>query len=161
MFLARPVRAALFAAAALFCSAAARAEDVIVKPEPTPAPAAGPTVAAAQAFCGDPLAKADDLFARYSTAANLKEVHKSSEYVAYSDSDKAATVMYTFTVKGQAAHPAAVCRKLVKEGDAMTIKMDIVCNGNADACKKLANDFNVMTAQMQAEVDSKIKSGGK
>lgn len=129
--------------------------------EDAPAPAAGPTVAAAEAFCGDPTGKAEDLFQRYSTANGLKQVYTSDQYVAYSDDEKNGTVMYTFTVKGNPAHPAAVCRKLVKEGDQAVIKMVVVCDGDQDACANLQNDFNVLTAKMQAEVDGQIGAGGK
>ncbi|MGL4395777.1 MAG: hypothetical protein ACRCS9_04480 [Hyphomicrobium sp.] len=136
---------------------AGAAED-IVKPDATPPPAAGPTVAAAQAFCGDAPAKASELFTRYSTSSTVKEVYKSADYIAYSDDPKNSTVMYTFTQPKHAAHPAAVCRKLVKEGDAAIIKMHVICDGEKEACTKLQNDFNVMTAKMQAEVDNQIKA---
>lgn len=154
---ARLIAVAFFAAS---FAAAAQAEETVVAPAPTPPPTAGPTKAAAEAFCGDVPAKADELIKRYSSDAKLKQVYKSAEYIAYADDDKNPTLMYTFTVQG-AAHPAAVCRRVVKEGDAVLIKMTVVCDGETDACKKLSNDFNVMTAKMQAEVDNKIKSGGK
>ncbi|MEZ5899617.1 MAG: hypothetical protein AB7S74_06130 [Hyphomicrobium sp.] len=146
---------------ALGAMTSAIAEENIVTPAPTPQPAAGPTVSAAQGFCGDPTATAKDLIARYSSASNLKEVYKSKQYVAYSDNEKDPTLMYTFTVEGQPAHPAAVCRRIVKEGQQVIIKMDVVCDGEAESCSKLKNDFNVMTARMQADVDAKIKSGGQ
>ncbi len=69
--------------------------------------------------------------------------------------------MYTLTTDSHPAYPAAVCRRIVKEGDAAIIKMSIVCEGKSDECTKLSNEFNVMTAQMQAQVDAQIKSGGK
>lgn len=151
------VRCALFSMAGVTCcAAAASADDSLVKPAATPAPIAGPTVAAAQGFCGEPTAKAEELYARYSNQTGLKQVYKSSDYVAYSDDDKNSTVMYTFTVKGQPAHPAAVCRKAVRDGDNLVLKMDVVCDGAADACSKLKNDFNVMTAKMQAQVDQDL-----
>ena len=139
------------------------AADDLLKPAPTPAPAAGPTIAAATEFCGDPKDKVEALLQRYATKAGLKEVYKSADYVAYSDDDKNSTLMYTFTVKGQAAHPAAVCRKLVKEGDQAIIKMNVICEGEEVACSKLQNDFNVLTARMQVDVDNQIKAsaGGK
>lgn len=146
---------------ALGAMSSAKAEENIVAPAPTPPPSAGPTVSAAEGFCGDPTAPAKELIARYSSASNLKEVYKSKEYIAYSDNEKAPTLMYTFTVEGQPAHPAAVCRRIVKEGQQVVIKMDVVCDGEAESCSKLKNDFNVMTARMQADVDAKIKSGGQ
>lgn len=150
-----------FAALMLTFSLPAFAAEPLVKVEPTPEPKAGPTVAAASEFCGDPVAKAEELITRYSTATTLKEVYKSTDYIAYADDDKNPTVMYTFTMKGHPAYPAAVCRKPQKQGDNLAITMSIVCDGAADACAKLRNDFNVMTAKMQAEVDQKIKDPGK
>jgi hypothetical protein len=152
---------AIAIAAAIALTQGANAADDIVKPAATPMPTAGPTVAAAVEFCGEPTGTADELFTRYSTGKGLKEVYKSPDYVAFSDDPKNSTAMYTFTVKGHAAHPAAVCRKLMKEGDQAIIKMVVVCNGEADACTKLQNDFNVLTAQMQLDVDNQIKDAAK
>lgn len=137
------------------------AEESIVAPAPTPPPSAGPTKAAAEAFCGDTIAGANALITRYSTDTKFKKVYDSDQYVAYSDDEKNPTVMYTFTTDRHPAHPAAVCRRIVKEGDAAVIKMNIVCEGNGQECQKLTNEFNVMTAQMQQQVDAKIRSGGQ
>ena len=52
---------------AIVLAAAAFAANASLAEEAAPAvPAAGPTKAAAEAFCGEPTAKADELFARYS-----------------------------------------------------------------------------------------------
>ena len=142
-------------------STAAYAADDFVKPAPTPMPAAGPTVAAAQQFCGEPTGKAEELITRYTTQKGLKETYKSVDYLAYSDDEKNPTVVYTITVKGHAAHPSIVCRKQVKQGETLTLVMEIVCDGGEEACKKLRNDFNVLNAQMQAEVDNKIKAAAE
>jgi hypothetical protein len=148
-------------AAFLFAVSPALATDAIVKLPVTPMPSAGPTTAAAQEFCGDPTGKAEDLIARYSTKSGLHQVYTSDQYVAFSDDPKNSTVMYTFTTKRNPAHPAAVCRKPVQEGQNLTIKMAVVCDGEKDACAKLQNDFNVLTAKMQAEVDQKIAAQKK
>lgn len=150
---------ALFAAC-MTGSVARAADDNFVKPAPTPVPSAGPTIAAATEFCGDPIGKAEDLITRYSTQKGLKETYKSTDYVAYSDDEKSPTVVYTFTTKGHPANPAVVCRKQVKEGDNLVLKMQIVCDGGAEACDKLRNDFNVMNAKMQSDVDNQIKAAG-
>jgi hypothetical protein len=146
-------------AAGLLASTAAIAED-FVKPAPTPVPKAGPTVAAAQQFCGEPSGKAEELIARYTTQKGLKETYKSVDYIAYSDDEKNPTVMYTFTTKGHAAHPSIVCRRQVKEGDFIAVKMEVVCDGGEEACKKLRNDFNVINAQTQTDIENKIKEAG-
>lgn len=139
----------------------ALAADDIVKPAPTPMPSAGPTIAAATEFCGDAPGKAEELIKRYSTDSKLKQVFKSADYVAYGDDEKNATVMYSFTSSAHPAYPAAVCRRIVKEGDNLVIKMMVVCDGGAEACAKLRNDFNVMNAKMQVEVNQKIAADKK
>lgn len=151
----------LAAVIAVAAAASAFAEESIVAPAPTPPPAAGPTKAAAEAFCGDTVAAAKELIARYSGDAKFKQVYKSDQFLAYADDEKNPTIMFTLTTDRQPAHPAAVCRRVVKEGEAVTIKMNIVCDGAGEECKKLTNEFNVMTAQMQLQVDAKIKSGGQ
>ncbi|HET6390924.1 hypothetical protein [Hyphomicrobium sp.] len=149
------------AVAAVALALPALAGEPIVKLPATPQPSAGPTMAAATEFCGDASGKAEDLIARYSTKAGLQEVYKSDQYVAFSDDPKNPSVMYTFTTKGNPAHPTAVCRKVVQEGQELTIKMKIVCDGGEEACAKLTNDFNVMTAEMQAQVNNQISSQKK
>lgn len=153
---------ALAVATILALASPSIAADDIVKPAATPAPAAGPTVAAATQFCGDTAGKATDLFKRYSTDKKLIETYKSVDYIAFSDSKDAPTVMYTFTTNGHPAYPAAVCRKQSKEGDNIVLHMEIVCDGEKEACDKLRNDFNVMNAKMQAAVNAKInENAGK
>lgn len=147
-------------AAALVSTSAFAAED-IVKPEATPPPAAGPTMAAAEAFCGDPTGKADELAKLYMAKAGLKQVDKSAEFLTYADDEKNPTVMYNFTTDKSPAHPSAVCRKFVKEGDQVGLKYNVVCGAAENACAKLTNDFNVLIARMQATVDGQIKSSGK
>lgn len=155
------MRVRTLVAALILTAAPACAEESAVAPAPTPAPSAGPTRAAAEGFCGEATAAAKDLIARLSSDAKLKQVYKSGQYLAYADSDKDPTVMYTLTTDSNPAHPAAVCRRIVKEGESAVIKMNIVCDGNAEECRKLTNEFTVMTAQMQQEVEKKINSGGK
>lgn len=143
-------------ATALFIASPVLADEPIVKLPATPAPTAGPTMTAAHEFCGDAPAKAEELISRYSTKAGLQKVYESDQYVAYSDDPKNATVMYTLSTKKNPAHPAAVCRKVVRKGEILTIAMKVVCDGEKDACAKLQNDFNVMNAEMQAQVDRQI-----
>ena len=153
----------LFAAAAsiaLLSSSAFAVED-IVKPEATPPPSAGPTIAAAEAFCGDPTGKADELAKLYMAKTNLKQVDKSAEFLTFADDEKNPTVMYNFTTDKSPAHPSAVCRKFVKDGDQVGLKYNVVCGASENACAKLTNDFNVLIARMQATVDGQIKDGGK
>ncbi len=157
-----PIKSLLAAAvAAALVSTSAFAAEEAVKPEATPPPAAGPTIAKAEAFCGDPTGKADELANLYMAKAGLKQVDKSAEFLTYADDEKNPTVMYNFTTDKSPAHPSAVCRKFVKDGEQMTLKYNVVCGAEQNACAKLANDFNVLIARMQTSIDGQIKNGGK
>jgi hypothetical protein len=145
----------------LAASSFAMADDALVKLPKTPMPAAGPTTTAAQAFCGDAPGKAEDLIAKYSAQTGLKKVYETDQYSSYADDPKNATVMYTFTQKANPAYPAAVCRKIVHQGDDLTVVMKVVCDGEANACAKLQNDFNVMYGEMQAQIEHQISQQKK
>ncbi len=147
--------------AACFSASAALAVEDFVKPAPTPPPTAGPTLSAANEFCGEPTGKADDLITKYSAQNNLKQTYKSADYVAYSDDEKNPTLVYTMTVKGHPAYPAIVCRKQEKDGENILLKMVVVCDGGKDSCDKLRNDFNVMNAKMQVDIDQQIAAAKK
>lgn len=146
---------------ALVFAAPAGAEQNFLKVAPAPAAKVGPTIAAAKQFCGDAADKASALFERYSKSDKLKKVYESPEFIAYADDEKAPTVMYTFTLPKNAAHPAAVCRRAVKEGDSLVLKMEIVCDGKEEACGALSKDFTNMNAVMQAQVDGQINDAKK
>lgn len=138
-----------------------RAEEPIVKHEPTPAPSSGPTLAAAEGFCGEPTAKADELAKRYMGQEGLQKIDDGSkQYLTYTDDPKNASVMYNFSTEDNPAHPVAVCRKLVREGEQITLKYNVVCGGSEDACAKATSDFNVLIARMQAQVNQQVGGQG-
>jgi hypothetical protein len=108
-------------------------------------------------FCGRPTAEASALRETISKAEGIKEIFRSAEYIAYEDS--ASQAVFTFTEPGQAqAHPAAVCRKPVKDGDNLLLQMRIVCGGSAVGCQSLESDFKLLNARMEAEIRNKAGS---
>ncbi len=102
-------------------------------------------------FCGRPRGEPDAMMAEISKAAGVKEAFRGPDYVAYQD--EASQAMFTFTLPAQGqAHPAAVCRKPVRDGEDMKLQMVIVCKGEGDACQRLESDFKMLNAQMEAEI---------
>lgn len=114
---------------------------------------AGSAMADDSDFCGTPSATPAELLATVGKIAGVKEVHKDQQYVAYQD--PAAETVYTFTLDGHNAHPAAVCRKPVKAVDSITLQMTIVCKGDTGSCAKLRQDFNELNARMQLDINEK------
>jgi hypothetical protein len=105
-------------------------------------------------FCGRPAADALALRETISKAEGIKEIFRSAEYVAYEEA--ATQAVFTFTEPGQVqAHPTAVCRKPVKEGDNLLLQMRIVCGGTPVGCQTLESDFKLLNARMEAEIRNK------
>jgi hypothetical protein len=74
--------------------------------------------AAAQSddLCGRPQQTAEALLESLSKAEKLPEIHRDKAYVVLND--QARDTIWTFTVAGHPAHPSAVCRHFIKDGDA-------------------------------------------
>ncbi len=110
---------------------------------------AAPAVAAD--FCGRASGEPGALQAEVSNAAGVKEIFRGPEYIAYQD--EASQAVFTFTQAGQGgAHPTAVCRKPVKDGDNITLQMVIICKGDTDSCQRLEGDFKLLNAKMEAAI---------
>ena len=121
---------------------------------------AGATSAwAAAEFCGRDLSEPADLEAAISKSAGFKEIYRGTEYVAYQDA--ASEAVFTFTLPGQGpAHPAAVCRKPVRDGDLLRLQMVIICKGNTESCQRLESDFKLLNAKMEAAIRNEAGQAG-
>lgn len=95
---------------------------------------------------GDPVA----LLAELTEKDKLPEVFRDAAYVALQD--KSTWAMWTFTLPGQRAHPAVVCRRPVQEGDVITLDMVVNCKGEANACVLLSQEFKALNAIMAQEM---------
>ncbi len=106
---------------------------------------------AANDFCGQPVQEPAALLEAVTKIAGVSQVHDGPEYFAYQD--PATETLYTFTRSGQGkAHPSAVCRKPVKDGDDVKLQMGIVCRGTAEGCGLLRGEFEKLNAQMEAHI---------
>lgn len=107
--------------------------------------------ATAADFCGMATAEPGALQAELSKTAGVKEIFRGPEYVAYQN--EASQAVFTFTQAAQGrAHPAAVCRKPVKDGDSITLQMVIICKGDTESCQRLEGDFKLLNAKMEAAI---------
>ncbi|MDX2289689.1 MAG: hypothetical protein NW217_12810 [Hyphomicrobiaceae bacterium] len=83
----------------------------------------------------------------------LPEVFRDKSYVALQD--KATWAMWTFTVDGNPAHPAVICRIPLRQGAEITLDMVITCKGEQTACAKMEQEFKALNAMMEAEIRGK------
>lgn len=106
---------------------------------------------AAGEFCGRDSGEPAALEAAISKSAGVKEIYRGPDYVAYQDA--ATEAVFTFSLPAQGpAHPAAVCRKPMKEGDSLTLQMVILCKGETEHCQRLESDFKLLNAKMEAAI---------
>jgi hypothetical protein len=116
---------------------------------------AGATAASAQQpapdFCGRTTGEPAALLAAVTADGGLKEIYRGAEYVAYQDG--ASQAVFTFSLEGVGrAHPAAVCRKPIKDGDSLKLQMVVICKGEVDSCQALESDFKLLNAKMEAAI---------
>jgi hypothetical protein len=110
-----------------------------------------PAAAEETALCGGPGGAPVDVQARV-VAAQVPEVFRDKEFVAYQDKD--TFTMWTFTLPGHPAHPTVVCRRPVRSGDSITLQMDIVCKAAEKPCADLGQQFKELNAQMQTAIEN-------
>jgi hypothetical protein len=55
--------------------------------------------------------------------------------------DPAQRTLWTFAPEADPAHPAAIKRSVIPQGDQLVIRMDIRCEGAIDACDALEQHF--------------------
>jgi hypothetical protein len=105
----------------------------------------------ATAFCGRATGEPAAIQAAIVADKAFKEIHRGPEYIAYQDSTSQAVFTFSQGAQGP-AHPAAICRKPVKDGDSMVLQMVIVCKGESAGCQRLESDFKLLNAQMEAAI---------
>jgi hypothetical protein len=110
---------------------------------------AGP--ARADDLCGRPMEAPDALFERLAKTEKLPEIHRDKGYVALYD--KARDTTWTFTLAGHPAHPSAVCRHPVQEGDRLRIEMSVSCRAVEAECEKLVDGFEKLNERMLQDLE--------
>lgn len=117
--------------------------------------AAGVGPASARDLCGRPTESPQAMFERLTKTEKLKEDFRDKSYVAISD--KAKDTVWTFTVPGHPAHPSAVCRRPVQDGDQMRLEMNVRCDAVEAECQKLVKAFQELNQRMLQELRKQQK----
>lgn len=113
------------------------------------------TPALAQDLCGRPPEAPQALFERLTKTEKLKEVSRDKSYIALNDT--ATDTVWTFTVAGHPAHPTALCRRLVPDGNEMRLQMNVQCNASEAECRKLVDAFQDLNQRMIREIKKQQK----
>jgi len=66
--------------------------------------------------------------------------------------DKAASTLWSFPPPSDPAYPAAVKRAVVKDGDGVSIRMNILCEASKPACDNLVLQFKKLNAALSESV---------
>jgi hypothetical protein len=111
--------------------------------------------ALAQDLCGRPAEAPEALLERMSKVEKLQELSRDKSYVALNDA--ARGTVWTFTVPGHPAHPTAVCRRLVPDGNEMRLQTNVQCNASEAECRKLVDAFQELNQRMLQEMKKQQK----
>jgi hypothetical protein len=106
--------------------------------------------ASADDLCGRLREAPQALFERLTKTEKLGEGFRDKAYVTINDAAKGT--IWTFTVAGHPAHPSAVCRQPVQDGDAIRLEMGVQCNAPEAECEKLVNAFQELNQKMLEEL---------
>lgn len=114
-----------------------------------------PSAALTQELCGRPAEPPQALFDRLTKVEKLPENFRDKSYVAISD--KAKDTVWTFTVAGHPAHPSAVCRRPVKDGNELRLEMNVQCNSTEAECQRLVKAFQELNQRMLQQLRKQQK----
>jgi len=112
--------------------------------------------ARAEDLCGRPMEAPGALFERLAKAENLPEIHRDKGYVALYDKPRNTT--WTFTLSGHPAHPSAVCRRPVQEGERWRIEMSVTCRAADAECEKLVDGFEKLNERLLQDLETHQKN---
>lgn len=90
-------------------------------------------------LCGWTVRSPQEAFDRLAKQPNVRGIQRTSQYISYHD--QVADRVWTFTVAGHPAHPAAICRYVTVDGGLSTLQMNIVCGGPKPICDELVREF--------------------
>jgi hypothetical protein len=111
--------------------------------------------ARAEDLCGRPTEAPDALYERLAKTENLPEIHRDKGYVALHDKARATT--WTFTLAGHPAHPSAVCRRPIQDGDRLRIEMSVTCRAAEAECERLVAAFEELNRRMIQDLEKQKK----
>jgi hypothetical protein len=63
--------------------------------------------------------------------------------------------LWSFTPSGHPAHPAAVRRTVIRQGDDIGVKMAVHCEATKAACDRLVADFKALNERMREDLAKK------
>jgi hypothetical protein len=95
----------------------------------------------------------------YTTAASALEAMRAKSGVKISVQsgwtvieDRSTMSLWSFTPSGHPAHPAAIHRKVIQEGNNIFVKMDVLCEPPKPACDKVVTDFQGLNQQIRKDI---------
>jgi hypothetical protein len=106
-------------------------------------------------LCGRPRAAPDALYQLLTKTEGLVEAFRDKSYVTVKDAAKAT--IWTFTVPGHPAHPAAICRHIVEEAGKLRIEMGVQCNGAPTECARLVRGFEALNARLLKDAEGRAQ----
>jgi hypothetical protein len=95
----------------------------------------------------------------YATAASALEAMRAKSGVKTSVQsgwtvieDQSTLSVWSFTPPGHPAHPAAIRRKVVQEGNNLFVQMNVLCEAPKPACDAMVMEFEKLNGQVREDL---------
>jgi hypothetical protein len=95
----------------------------------------------------------------YATAASALEAMRAKSGVKTSVQsgwtvieDRSTLSVWSFTPPGHPAHPAAIRRRVVQEGNNLLLQMNVLCEAPKPACDAMVMEFEKLNGQVRQDL---------
>jgi hypothetical protein len=102
-------------------------------------------------LCGWSVRTPAEAFDRLAKQQKVREIERTPEYLSFHD--QGANRVWTFTVAGHPAHPAAICRYATSDEGGSTLQLNIDCGRPKPACDELAREFEELNRSTMEKVN--------
>lgn len=106
--------------------------------------------ASAAQLCDRQITKIESFQGEIQAEAGVQQVRDDASYVSFADRDD--QIVWNFTKSGNPAHPAVVCRRIVRADETVSIETSSVCGGPQPACDRMMQDFRQLDEMLKQDM---------
>jgi hypothetical protein len=103
--------------------------------------------ARAAQLCDRQITKIESFQEEIQKESDIEQVRDDALYVSLADRND--QIVWNFTKPANPAHPAVVCRRIVRADETVSIETSSVCGGPQPACDRMMRDFRQLDEMLK------------
>jgi hypothetical protein len=111
-----------------------------------------PSPASAAQLCDRQITTIESFQGEIQTQAGVEQVRDDAWYVSYAN--RGDQIVWNFTKSANPAHPAVVCRRIVRANESVSITTTSVCGGPQPACDRMMRDFRELDEMLRQDIQN-------